>query len=58
MESKQTGAATPNPVYCDVQNCTYHDGNGFCTASKLHVGPAHAISSNDTLCVTFKPQSK
>ena len=29
----------PSPtVYCDVKNCTYHDGKNACAASKIHVG--------------------
>ncbi|HPU58137.1 MAG TPA: DUF1540 domain-containing protein [Candidatus Avimonas sp.] len=45
-------------VYCDVKNCVYHKGEDLCTADKIKVGPAHAISSYDTLCSTFKPESK
>lgn len=45
-------------VYCDVKNCVYHKGNNICTASKIKVGPTHAISSLDTLCDTFKPEAK
>ncbi|MDD2361886.1 MAG: DUF1540 domain-containing protein [Oscillospiraceae bacterium] len=45
-------------VYCDVKNCTYHDGENICTANKIKVGPSHAISSIDTICATFKAGNK
>ncbi len=41
-------------VSCDVSNCYYHDGNCYCTAGEISVGPSHATSSTDTACVTFK----
>lgn len=44
-------------VYCNVKNCVYHRGEDICTAGKIKVGPTHAISSYDTLCDTFKPES-
>lgn len=43
-------------VYCDVSNCTYHDGVKLCNADHIRVGPAHAISSADTACATFIPK--
>lgn len=45
-------------VYCDVRNCVYHGGDDICTASKINVGPTHAVSSADTVCATFRPESK
>ena len=41
-------------ISCDVNNCYYHDGNCYCTAEKINVGPNSAVSSADTLCATFK----
>lgn len=41
-------------ITCDVKNCTYHDGDNYCTASKINVGPSYATSSTDTVCATFK----
>ena len=53
---KDEKSECPSPVvYCDVKNCAYHDGKNACAANKIHVGPAHAISSNDTACASFKP---
>lgn len=41
-------------ISCDVKNCTFHDGQSYCTAGQITVGPAHASTSGDTACVTFK----
>ena len=41
-------------ISCDVKNCTFHDGQHYCTAGQITVGPAHASTSGDTACVTFK----
>lgn len=49
---------TAPAVYCDVKNCAYHNGKDICTAGKINVGPAHAISSTDTVCATFKQSGK
>ena len=44
-------------ISCNVRNCTYHDGESFCTAHNVKVGPSYATSSVDTVCATFKPKS-
>jgi hypothetical protein len=31
-------------VGCDVKNCVYHDGDNYCTATKINVGPSYATS--------------
>ena len=41
-------------VKCDVMNCMYHDGDCYCTAKEIAIGPSHATSSTDTVCSTFK----
>ena len=41
-------------VSCDAKNCVYHDGDNYCTASRVNVGPTYATSSADTVCATFK----
>ncbi len=41
-------------VTCDVKNCCFHDGESYCTASKISVGPSFASSCTDTVCATFK----
>lgn len=41
-------------ITCDVSNCVYHDGRGYCYAGKINVGPSFANSTADTLCATFK----
>ncbi len=43
-------------IVCDVRNCAYHDGDGFCTANRIEVGTTYANRSSDTMCVTFKPK--
>ena len=41
-------------VCCDVKNCVHHDGETYCTADKIMVGPSYATRSTDTACATFK----
>ena len=41
-------------VVCDVRNCRYHDGDNYCTADKIVVGPSFAPSCTDTVCAAFK----
>ena len=43
-------------IVCDVQNCAYHDGDNFCTATRIRVGPTYANKSGQTACATFKPR--
>ena len=45
-------------VTCDVKNCSYHDGDCYCTAHKINVGPTYATSCTDTVCATFKQKGK
>ena len=44
-------------INCSVKNCVYHDGESYCTAENIHVGPTHAEKSSDTVCATFKCES-
>lgn len=44
-------------VACDVRNCVYHDGDKYCTAGKIAVGPSYATSCTDTVCATFKQKN-
>ena len=44
-------------ITCDVKNCCYHDGECYCTANKIAVGPSYATNSTDTICSTFKPKT-
>ena len=45
-------------INCSVKNCVYHDGESYCTAENIHVGPTHAEDSKDTVCATFKCEGK
>ncbi|MBR6534706.1 MAG: DUF1540 domain-containing protein [Clostridia bacterium] len=44
-------------IGCDVKNCVYHDGDCYCTADKVLIGPSYACCCNDTVCATFKQKS-
>lgn len=58
MSDKSGSGDTRRPaphVCCDVKNCAYHGGDDVCAADKIRVGPVHAVSTTDTVCVTFKP---
>lgn len=44
-------------VVCDVKNCMYHDGDSYCTANRIAVGPSFASTSGETVCATFRVRS-
>ncbi len=41
-------------VYCDVKSCAYHDGESYCTASRITVGPTNALRATETACATYR----
>lgn len=41
-------------IRCDVKKCQYHDGDSYCTADHIAVGPSYAEHANETLCATFQ----
>lgn len=43
-------------IVCDVASCAYHDGDSYCTARRIRVGPVSASNSTQTLCATYKPR--
>lgn len=43
-------------IICDVVNCAYHDGDNYCTAERVAIGPSYASMCADTVCATFKPK--
>lgn len=45
-------------ISCDVRNCVHHDGDSYCTADKIAVGPSYATSCTDTVCATFKQKNQ
>ncbi len=45
-------------INCAVKNCVYHDGECYCTAEHINVGPSDACASSETICATFKPEAK
>ncbi|MCQ2433037.1 MAG: DUF1540 domain-containing protein [Clostridia bacterium] len=54
---KRTDGKHIRGISCDVRNCVYHDGDNYCTAEKIAVGPSYATSCTDTVCATFKQRS-
>lgn len=53
--NKDEAYRSSNPaVRCDVRNCVYHDSDGTCSANKINIGTAYAVSSADTACTTFR----
>ncbi|MBQ4043874.1 MAG: DUF1540 domain-containing protein [Clostridia bacterium] len=44
-------------VACDVKSCSFHDGDCYCTAERISVGPSFASTSGETVCATFKPRT-
>lgn len=47
-----------NGISCTAKNCVYHDGDSYCTAKRISVGPMSAVCSSDTVCSTFKPRGE
>ena len=43
-------------IVCDVKNCVHHNGETYCTAHQIVVGPSSADDSEETSCATFKPR--
>ncbi len=45
-------------VSCAVQNCVYHDSDGFCTADRVVIGSIAAQNVAETRCSTFQPRGE
>jgi len=45
-------------VSCDVMSCAYHDGESFCTARRITVGPTNALHATETACATYKRKQR
>ncbi|MFA6948080.1 MAG: DUF1540 domain-containing protein [Eubacteriales bacterium] len=45
-------------VTCDVKSCQYHDGECYCTAKQISVGPTDACKCSETVCATFKSNTQ
>ena len=45
-------------VSCNVKNCLYHDGDAYCTADRISVGPSFASACTDTVCATFRAKAR
>ncbi len=56
-EGKPKSAHHIKGIVCDVKNCVHHDGDNYCTADKIAVGPSFATSCSDTVCASFKARS-
>ena len=44
-------------ISCDVKNCIHHDGECYCCAEHISVGPSYATNCSDTVCATFKQKN-
>lgn len=44
-------------ITCSVRNCIHNDGQCYCTAERISVGPCTACSCGDTVCATFENKS-
>ena len=45
-------------VSCDVTSCAYHDGDSYCTAPKITVGPTSALRATETACATYRRKQR
>ena len=53
-DTKRSAQKHNRGVCCDVRNCTYHDGECYCSAERIAIGPSFACSCTDTVCATFR----
>lgn len=54
-------AESPSRLYgvsCDVVSCAYHDGDSYCTASRITVGPTSATRAAETACATYRRKQR
>ncbi|MBP0989940.1 MAG: DUF1540 domain-containing protein [Oscillospiraceae bacterium] len=58
MKENKNSCECIDGIRCKVENCVYNKEGCQCTASEITVGPAHACTSSDTVCATFKPSKK
>ena len=56
-DALQTPAKHIKNLTCCVGNCAYNDGDGYCTAGGVSIGPGYASSCTDTACATFRKRS-
>ena len=47
-----------NGITCDVKNCAFHDGDNYCTASRVTIVSIVSRSSESTRCATFEPRGE
>ena len=45
-------------ISCSCKDCTFHDGECWCIAEKIAVGPTNAKCCADTVCATFRKRQK
>jgi hypothetical protein len=42
-------------IECNVTNCYYNKNQKLCSAGQIKVGPQNAVTTDDTICATFRP---
>lgn len=47
---------TVEGVVCDVSHCYYNRDGRVCVAGQIKVGPQNAVTTDDTVCATFRPE--
>lgn len=41
-------------IKCDVKSCAFHDGDNYCCAREITVGPSYAVNLGETVCATYR----
>lgn len=41
-------------IKCDVKSCAFHDGDNYCCAREITVGPGYATERKETVCATYR----
>ena len=45
---------TLDAICCEVAQCVYNNGQGQCTAPRIHIKNRMAILGEETMCDTFE----
>lgn len=41
-------------IKCDVKSCAFHDGDSYCCANGVAIGPSYAKLTTETVCATYR----
>lgn len=56
MKQKPTPNPTNSSIKCDVNSCTHHSSNNYCSLNQIEIGPCvdSPINAKNTECASFE----